>query len=169
MKHNKHLFALILVALYSAASAQPLIGSQTSFAQHRFCQQYQCRFVESHRSLNEAGGYWTKEYFYQLSNKAKVSVLRYDDPSHPRQRGNVMGAALDFRGMGPEAIAVQFASLTAGRTITARQLETCFQAARKASGRKESWVDIEKSTLGGIGIKCSLEDGWMKRLSVAGT
>ncbi|MDO4263230.1 MAG: hypothetical protein Q4C67_03455 [Deinococcus sp.] len=161
------LAALSLLSPALAASRTPLISSQASFFYSDFCRAEGCRFVGSGRSLAESGGYWIKDYRYRLRGGAEVEIGRYDDPAHPESIGDVIYAVLDFRGNGNEPLAVRFASLGLGRTVTAPQLAACFAQARKnpAAQRRgeESWL------VGGDrdrGAFCRLEAGWMKRLVV---
>ena len=165
------LFSLTLAALSAlapalAASRTPLISSQASFFHSDFCRAEGCRFVGSERIDSESLG-WIKDYHYRLRDGATVTIGRRDEPRAPELSGLVVYAALDFRGMGDEPLAVRFASLGLGRAVTAPQLAACFAQARSnpAAQRQgsESWL------VGGDrdrGAFCQLRAGWMKRLVV---
>ena len=75
---NRKTPMIVLLACVSTAIAAGgpggFVGSKTSFVTSAFCKIEDCRFLGSARLLNEPGGYWTKNYQYQLRDGGKVVI-----------------------------------------------------------------------------------------------
>lgn len=150
---------------FAAGGTGGLVWSKISFATSAFCRTEGCRLLGSARSLNEEGGYWTKDYQYQLKGGSKIIVNRYDDPSHPSDRGRILAMSMVFKGNDSESVASKFSTLGLGRTVTAQQLTRCFSKAQMtppSNGARVSWLTNDRI----VGVRCSIKSGGLKELVI---